>query len=159
MNRLVALIQREFFENRGAIRTTPIVIGALYIIGALMTIWTTVHFDNDLYSFKEGVRMLAEVPEETRAAIIYGSNLLGGSLLFTFVMGVVIFFYLLGALYDDRKDRLHFVLEVSARLRHHHAAVKAAHGHGPHSAGVLGGLCADANHHSADRLGHGHVRR
>jgi len=105
MNRLMALIQREFIENRGAIRTTPIVIGALYIIGALMTIWTTVHFDNDLYSFKEGVRMMAEVPEETRGALIYGSNLLGGSLLFTFVLSVVIFFYLLGALYDDRKDR------------------------------------------------------
>ncbi len=105
MNRLLALIQREFWENRGALRTTPIVIGTLYIIGALMTIFTTVHFDNNLYSFKEAVRALAEVPAETRGAIMYSSNLLGGSLLFTITLGVVIFFYLLGALYDDRKDR------------------------------------------------------
>lgn len=105
MSRLLALMQREFIENRGAIRTTPIVIGTLYIIGALMTIVTTVHFDNDLYSFKEAVRLLAEVPEETRAAIIYSGNLLGGSLIFTITLGVVVFFYLLGALYDDRKDR------------------------------------------------------
>jgi ABC-2 type transport system permease protein len=36
---------------------------------------------------------------------IYPANLVGGSLLFTFTLGVVVFFYLLGALYDDRKDR------------------------------------------------------
>lgn len=105
MSRLMALIQREYIENRGAIRTTPIVIGALYVIGAMMTIFTTIHFDNDLYSFKEAVRALAEVPEETRSALIYSSNLLGGSLMFTITLGVVVFFYLLGALYDDRKDR------------------------------------------------------
>jgi len=105
MNRLLALMQREFWENRGALRTTPIVIGVLYLVGALMALFTTVHFDNNLYTFKEGVRQLAQLPEETRAAVIYPANLVGGSLLFTFTLGVVVFFYLLGALYDDRKDR------------------------------------------------------
>lgn len=104
MNRLLALIRREYWENRGALRTTPIVIGGLYIVGTLMAIFTTVHFDNDLYTFKEAVRLFAEVPEETRAAAVYAVNLLAGSILFTIALGVVVFFYLLGALYDDRKD-------------------------------------------------------
>lgn len=105
MNRLLALLKREFWENRGALRTTPIVIGGLYVVGSLMTIFTTAQFDNDLYTFKEAIRMFAEVPEETRASVIYGVNLVAGSALFTVVLGVVVFFYLLGALYDDRKDR------------------------------------------------------
>jgi ABC-2 type transport system permease protein len=105
MKRLIALLKREFWENRGALRTTPIVIGGLYVVGTLMAIFTTVHFDNDLYTFKEAVRMFAEVPEETRASAVYSVNLLAGSSVFTTALGVVVFFYLLGALYDDRKDR------------------------------------------------------
>ncbi len=105
MNRFLALLKREFWENRGALRTTPIVIGGLYVLGALMTIFTTAHFDNDLYTFKEGIRMFADLPEETRASAVYGINLVAGSAMFTIVLGVVTFFYLLGALYDDRKDR------------------------------------------------------
>ncbi|MEE4174725.1 MAG: hypothetical protein V2I57_10780 [Xanthomonadales bacterium] len=105
MSRLFALLKREFWENRGALRTTPIVIGALYIVGTLMAIFTTVHFDNDLYTFKEAVRLFAELPEAQRANLVFQTNLLAGSSVFTIALGVVVFFYLLGALYDDRKDR------------------------------------------------------
>ncbi len=105
MSRLVALLQREVWENRGALRTTPIVIGVLYIVGTLMAIFTTVHFDNDLYTFKEAVRLFAELPEEQRASLVFQTNLLAGSSVFTIALGVVVFFYLLGSLYDDRKDR------------------------------------------------------
>jgi len=31
MNRLLALMQREYWENKGAFRTTPIVIGLIHI--------------------------------------------------------------------------------------------------------------------------------
>ena len=37
MNRLLALIRREFWENKGAFRTTPLVIGGLYIVFLLMS--------------------------------------------------------------------------------------------------------------------------
>jgi len=105
MSRLLALVRREYWENRIALRTTPIVVGLLYVIGTLMAIFTTVHFDNDLYTFKEAVRLFAQQPEDMRANVIYNANLLIGSFLFTFVLGIVVFFYLLGSLYDDRKDR------------------------------------------------------
>ena len=105
MKRLIALLKREFWENRGALRTTPIVIGVLYMVGTLMAIFTTVHFDNDLYTFKEAVRLFAGLPEDQRANLVFQSNLLAGSAVFTIALGVVVFFYLLGALYDDRKDR------------------------------------------------------
>jgi ABC-2 type transport system permease protein len=104
VKRLLALVHREYWENKGAFRTTPLVIGGLYIVFLLMSIFTTAHFDNELYTFREAVRLLAEQPVEFRATHGY-EVVLGSSLFFTIVLAFVVFFYLLGALYDDRKDR------------------------------------------------------
>ena len=104
MRRLLALVQREFWENKGAFRTTPLVIGGIYIVFLLMSIFTTAHFDNEMYTFKEAVRLLASQSPEFRAT--HGHEvILGSSIFFTGVLAFVVFFYLLGALYDDRKDR------------------------------------------------------
>lgn len=104
MKRLLALVQREFWENKGAFRTTPLVIGGIYIVFLLMSIFTTAHFDNEMYTFKTAMQALAAQPAEFRAS--HGNDvLLGSSLFFTLVLSFVVFFYLLGALYDDRKDR------------------------------------------------------
>ena len=104
MKRLLALIEREYWENKGAFRTTPLVIGCIYIALLLMSIFTTAHIDNELYTFKEAVRLAGEQPVELRAEVAQQA-LLGSSVLFTVTMSFVVFFYLLGALYDDRKDR------------------------------------------------------
>jgi ABC-2 type transport system permease protein len=104
MKRLLALVHREYWENKGAFRTTPLVIGGIHIVFLLMSIFTTAHFDNELYTFREAVRLLAEQPVEFRSTHIH-EVMLGSSLFFTVVLAFVVFFYLLGALYDDRKDR------------------------------------------------------
>jgi len=104
MNRLIALIRREYWENKGAFRTTPLVIGGIYIAFLLMSIFTTAHFDNEMYTFREAIRLLAGQTPEFRAA--HGHEvILGTSVFFSLVLAFVVFFYLLGALYDDRKDR------------------------------------------------------
>jgi ABC-2 type transport system permease protein len=104
MKRLIALVRREYWENKGAFRTTPLVIGGIYIAFLLMSIFTTAHIDSDLYTFREAVRFLAEQPVDFLAT--HGQDLiLGSSMFFTLVLSFVVFFYLLGALYDDRKDR------------------------------------------------------
>ena len=104
MKRMIALLRREFWENKGAFRTTPLVIGGLYIVFLLMSIFTTNHIDSDLYTFKEAVRLMGDQSVELRGNIMY-QGMLASSVFFTVVMGFVIFFYLLGSLYDDRKDR------------------------------------------------------
>ena len=104
MKRLSILLRREFWENKGAFRTTPLVIGGLYVVFLLMSIFTTAHIDSDLYTFREAVRVMADHPAELRGMVMY-QGMLGSSVFFTVVMGFVIFFYLLGSLYDDRKDR------------------------------------------------------
>ena len=69
MNRLIALVRREFWENKGALRTTPLVIGGIYIAFLLMGLLTMGHFDNEMYTFREAMRMLAKQPVELRAAL------------------------------------------------------------------------------------------
>ena len=39
MNRMIALLRREFWENKGAFRTTPLVIGGIYIGFLLMAVF------------------------------------------------------------------------------------------------------------------------
>ncbi len=104
MNRLMALIKREYWENKGALRTTPIVIGCVYVLGMLMAMITTVHFDNEFHTLKDALRFIASQDEAIRAKILY-EGALSSANLFTVALAFVVFFYLLGSLYDDRKDR------------------------------------------------------
>jgi len=104
MNRLMALIKREFWENKGAFRTTPLVIGGIFLAAMLMFLITFNHFDNEFQSLKELLRFIAQQDAGLRAKIIYAVNL-EMSVFFSTVLAFVVFFYLLGSLYDDRKDR------------------------------------------------------
>jgi len=104
MNRLMALVKREFWENKGAFRTTPLVIAGIYIAAMLMFIITFNHFDNEFQSLKELIRFVAQQDVGIRSKFLYQSTL-AMSMLFSTVLAFVVFFYLLGSLYDDRKDR------------------------------------------------------
>ena len=58
MKRLLALMKREFWENKGAFRTTPLVIGGLFLVAMLMFLITFNHFDNEFQSLKELLRFI-----------------------------------------------------------------------------------------------------
>ncbi len=104
MNRFLALVRREYQENRIAFKVTPIALFGLYMAGAAMALFTFSYFDNEFSTMKEAVRFIANSDESIRSQAVWLGNL-GGSTFFTFVLGIVVFFYLLGSLYDDRKDR------------------------------------------------------
>jgi len=104
MNRLMALVKREFWENKGAFRTTPLVIGGIFLAAMVMFLITFNHFDNEFQSLKELLRFIAQQDIELRAKVLYEINL-SMSVIFSMVLAFVVFFYLLGSLYDDRKDR------------------------------------------------------
>ena len=105
MSRLIALVKREYWENKGAFRTTPLVIGGIYIVLILMFLVTFNHFDNEFQSLKELSRWLSQTEAGLRGEIIYAVTVAVFPALFTLVLAFVVFFYLLGSLYDDRKDR------------------------------------------------------
>ena len=104
MNRLIALVKREFWENKGAFRTTPLVIGGLFLAAMVMFLITFNHFDNEFQSLKELMRFIAQQDVGLRSRILYEIHL-EMSVVFSLVLAFVVFFYLLGSLYDDRKDR------------------------------------------------------
>jgi len=101
----MALVRREFWENKGAFRTTPLVIGGIYIVLSLMFIITFNHFDNEFQSLKELFRFIAQQDTEMLSKILYSVTIAVLPSLFTVALAFVVFFYLLGSLYDDRKDR------------------------------------------------------
>jgi ABC-2 type transport system permease protein len=104
MNRLMALVRREFWENKGAFRTTPLVIGGIFLAAMVMFLVTFNQFDNEFQSLKELLRFLAQQDVDVRDRILHAANL-EISAIFSTVLAFVVFFYLLGSLYDDRKDR------------------------------------------------------
>ena len=105
MNRLMALIKREFWENKGAFRTTPLAIGGLYIVLSVMFLITFNHFDNEFQSLKELIHFIGQQDTAQLSHIMYSVTMVVIPSLFTLVLAFVVFFYLLGSLYDDRKDR------------------------------------------------------
>jgi ABC-2 type transport system permease protein len=104
MNRLMALVKREFWENKGAFRTTPLAIAGINILLILMFLITFNHFDNEFQSLKELLRFVAQQDVELRDKVLYEINL-SMSVIYSMVLAFVVFFYLLGSLFDDRKDR------------------------------------------------------
>lgn len=104
MNRLMALVKREYWENKGAFRTTPLVISGIFFVAILMFLITFSHFDNEFQSLKELLRFVAQQDAGLRGRVAYESTI-EMSVFFSMVLAFVVFFYLLGALYDDRKDR------------------------------------------------------
>ncbi len=102
-----ALLKREYWEHRGAFRRTPLILGSLFLVGILIfwitAIATSVHIQGMEYTLKQGIREMAKLPPDTLATI-WNGVLMNISLLFLMVLFIVVFFYLLGSLYDDRKD-------------------------------------------------------
>ena len=75
MNRLLALVKREFWENKGAIRTTPLVIGGFYVVAILMGVITMSHFDADGYTTKTAIAELSKMSAETCSDVLYNAGL------------------------------------------------------------------------------------
>ncbi len=108
MNAFAWLLRREFWENRGSFWTTYIVVGIVLLVFALGG-WFTGAFliseiDGDRYFLKTAVQQLETLGrDELRLGVQTG--LTGLSQIYGMILFFVVLFYLLGALYDDRKDK------------------------------------------------------
>jgi len=113
MNTFKWLLKREFWENRGGFFWAPVVSGVVFlVISALAMI-----AGESIRRGEEGAKVqmngvelsqLTKTLNEKELADLAGGldlgTLLAGSWPFI-VLTFVVFFYCLGALYDDRKDR------------------------------------------------------
>jgi len=106
MKAFKALLQREYWEHRGAFLKTPIIMGIISGISLILLYLTTEQID-----LKINNGQLAELGPQSIVnldpkQIQFGIDvmMLGSAALYHFVLFVILFFYLLGSLYDDRKD-------------------------------------------------------
>ncbi|RLA05705.1 MAG: hypothetical protein DRQ47_00450 [Gammaproteobacteria bacterium] len=119
MNTVITLLKREYWENRGSFAITPVAIGGFFVLVMLLALFNTEHITST-HGFGSisingisvsGMDFLgnmtiefANLPLEKRENI-WELGFYGISSSFTLVMILVSFIYLLGSLYDDRKDR------------------------------------------------------
>jgi ABC-2 type transport system permease protein len=104
------LLRREFWENKGGFFWAPIVAGGLFVVLNFMVLAVAsaaaersqiqiglMKFDTALSKAPETVRATAAAGIDLTLLMIAG--------MIAVVTAVVVFFYSLGALYDDRRDR------------------------------------------------------
>jgi ABC-2 type transport system permease protein len=112
-NTMTWLLRREFWEHKGAMFWAPLIVGALLVVllGCTLSYGITAHGIPAHVTINgqrlDHARLDAVLPEETKmmvAKIATGMYLGASAPLFAILTGVV-FFYCLGALYDERRDR------------------------------------------------------
>ena len=110
LNEMYWLVKREFWEHRGGFLWTPVIVGGVFVLLNLMGIVTGevigaqhgIHFmfnDNSLLNRPLNAEDLS------KAGLMMDLVMYSTSFIISIVLGFVVFFYCLGALYDDRRDR------------------------------------------------------
>ena len=112
MNRFGLLLKREYWEHRGGFLWAPVwtsaVILVMTVIGMFVAVWhTSGRANGDVHVGVPLKQLIAKIPPEEMSKLGFGldSGLAGFWLVLQVVLFFVLFFYLLGALYDDRRDR------------------------------------------------------
>lgn len=106
MKTFKTLLQREYWEHRGGFLKTPIIMGIVLVIILLLGYLTTDRFDlkvNSGQAIEFGVQSLSNIDPKN---IQFGLDvfMLSTAYLYHIVLFIIVFFFLLGSLYDDRKD-------------------------------------------------------
>lgn len=106
-NTYKALIRREFWEHRGAFIKAPIIMGIVFIvisIGAYITAIVLANRSGAVDFASQLMRESANISPE-KLSMIWDGQMMGMSSIFLMVLYFVLFFFLLGSLFDDRKDQ------------------------------------------------------
>ena len=101
-----ALLKLEFWEHKGSFFKTPIIIGVVLVVMALLSYFTTDRFVLDVSggdNLQLAIGSLQQVSDDKINFALDVLMLMTGSL-YHFILFIVVFFFLLGSLYDDRKD-------------------------------------------------------
>ncbi len=116
MNTMKWLVKREFWEHKGGFFWAPVVIGAIMtffiaasiitfaVIGSRHGFQTTV-VNGKTVSSVTHLSSLMTPEQQSEAATGLATGYMGASGPLFMVLGFVVFFFCLGALFDERKDR------------------------------------------------------
>lgn len=95
------LLRREFWENRGGFLWAPVITGGIAVVMAsLLAIATAIQSRSEANEAVTNMAAyLGAVGATADGLLMTGCSMTGT------VLGFVVFFYALGSLYDDRRDR------------------------------------------------------
>jgi ABC-2 type transport system permease protein len=104
------LIKREFWEHRGSFLWAPVITGCIVLALTLMSIITGEVFRSRAGVNVNGIDFKAitahmDADALTTLGKLLDITILTPAILIGIVLFVVVFFYCLGSLYDDRRDR------------------------------------------------------
>ena len=102
MNQMITLLRRELAEHPGS-WMVPAVLGGLFVVAALFAVFGIARVGIDEVQFSSEMMAEAVDPMTVRAVLMV--LFLPIAALFALVLSVIVAFYLLDALYADRKDR------------------------------------------------------
>jgi len=99
------LLKREFWENRGGFFWAPVITGGIFVV--LNLILAVIGSIAARRSMGSSGFVIDDASEKAHliAGGVGDGMLLGGVVLACVVLAFVVFFYALGTLYDDRRDR------------------------------------------------------
>lgn len=103
MKTLPWLLRREYWENKGMLVWTPLVVAALIIIGAVSVANKLVN-SQKVILFQNNLTELTPQMQQTLENIVT-ANYVFMTIPFFGLMAIMAFFYCLGSLHDERKDR------------------------------------------------------
>jgi len=107
MNTMKALIKREFWEHRGAFIKAPVIISIVLFVlslGVYITGMVLANKSGTSDLAETGVRELSKLSPE-KLVMFWDIQMMSVSSLYLVVLFFVLFFFLLGSLFDDRKDQ------------------------------------------------------
>lgn len=111
MNTFAWLLKREYWEHRGGFQWAPLIAAGVILLVVVIAVITGLsNAPVDGHALINGVRisdMAAALTPEQRAKIGAGMDvgLFFSAAPIAITLAIVTFFYLLGSLYDDRRDR------------------------------------------------------
>jgi len=111
LNEMYWLVKREFWEHRGGFLWAPVITGGVFLLLNLMGV-----IAGEVFGAQHGIHSLfnarihildhaLSADEAARAGMLMDMVMYSTTFIISIVLGFVVFFYCLGALYDDRRDR------------------------------------------------------
>lgn len=98
------LVKREFWEHKGGFITAPIVAGVIcFLLNAMLIAFGEGHYGGG--DFHTNFSMAYNSDNLAQAGAVIDGLLYGVTMMVMIVTAIVVFFYSLGSLYDDRRDR------------------------------------------------------
>ncbi len=111
LNNLYWLVKREFWEHRGGFLWAPIIAGGIFLLLTMIGLITAEiigarnGFSIGGSGALQAVMSRMDAGDMSQVGMALDVSMFSATALIFVVLGFVVFFYCLGALYDDRRDR------------------------------------------------------